>query len=482
MSLTDDRINEIIENTRIEFDGQEHFEVGMKKSSSDEKSNVLGGSFGCFEDMLSAIRACKEASKKLIDLSIKDRKKIIESMRQAGLSHARNLAMMARDETGFGVLEHKELKNILASTKTPGVEDIVPNTYTGDDGLTLVEGAPFGVIGAITPSTNPSATVINNSISMVAGGNCVVFNPHPSAKGVSIEAIKILNKAIFDVCGIENVLTTVAEPSIKTSKELMENKDVRILVVTGGEAVVDLAMRMGKKVIGAGPGNPPVVVDDSADVRKAGNDIVRGASFDNNILCIAEKEVFVFESVADELLSSMKDSGAYFLNADEVKRVEKKVLEQKKDGGYAPNKKFVGKSANYILENSEIEVNKKYSLLICEVDGDHPFVLTEMLMPVLPVVRVKDLDEAIFCALKAENGCKHTAIMHSKNVSNLTKVARTMDTTIFVKNAPSFAGLGFEGEGYTTLTISTPTGEGLTSAKDFVRWRRCTLAGEFRIV
>jgi acyl-CoA reductase-like NAD-dependent aldehyde dehydrogenase len=262
----------------------------------------------------------------------------------------------------------------------------------------------------------------------------------------------------------------------------MEHKDIRILVVTGGEAVVNVAMRSGKKVIAAGPGNPPVIVDESADMEKAAFDIVKGASFDNNILCIAEKEVFVLESVADFLMAQMQKRSCYKAFKFDIDKIQKMVLEIDNQGKYVPNKKFIGKDANFILKSCGINVNEDYRLIILEVSGEHPFVSTEMLMPILPIVRVKSLDEAIEKALKAENGYKHTAIMHSENVSNLTKVARALDTTIFVKNAPSYAGLGIEGEGYTTLTIATPTGEGLTSAKNFVRSRRCTLSGAFRIV
>lgn len=473
MNLTERRIEEIINEVSSKF---------MNSGSSTGKSVRYSGCFGCFEDVEDAINAAKESQNELSRLSLEKRGEIIEAMRKAALENARALAVMANEETGFGRVKDKILKNKLAAQKTPGIEDLVSKTYTGDFGLTLIEGAPYGVIGSITPSTNPSSTIINNSISMVAAGNAVVYNPHPAAKKVSIETMRILNKAIKSVGGPENLLTSVINPTLETSKKIMEHKDIRILSVTGGEAVVKVAMKSGKKVIAAGPGNPPVIVDDTADIPKAASDIVKGASFDNNILCIAEKEVFVYREVADLLKNEMIRNNCYELKGIEIEKVVSTVFERNSNGELVINKKFVGKDASYILKKSGIHINQDYTLAIAEVDSGHLFVKTEMLMPVLPIVRVDSLEEAIEKAVEAENGCKHTAIMHSQNVSNLTRAARALDTTIFVKNAPSYAGLGFEGEGFTTLTIATPTGEGLTSARSFTRQRRCTLSGSFRII
>ncbi len=348
--------------------------------------------------------------------------------------------------------------------------------------MTLVELAPFGVIGSITPSTNPSSTIINNGISMVAAGNSVVFNPHPSAKKVTCESISLLNKAIHDVGGPSELLTAPLNPTLESSKVIMTHEDVRILVVTGGEAVVGVAMKSGKKVIAAGPGNPPVIVDDTANIKKAANDIVRGASFDNNILCTAEKEAFVLNSVFTELRNEMVKNGAYELKRHEIEIVANEVLAKNSEGKTIYNKNYVGKSALEILKACGISAPQDCKLIIAEVTENHPFITVEMLMPVLGIVRVYTVDEAIEKAVIAESGNLHTAVMHSESVSNLTKAARALKTSIFVKNAPSFAGLGIEGEGFTTLTIATPTGEGLTSAKSFSRIRRCTLSGGFRIV
>ena len=440
------------------------------------------GYVGIFEKVEDAILAAKQSQKQLMELSMKKRKEIIAAMRIASLENAEKLAIMAQEETGFGRVEHKIIKNVLAAEMTPGTEDLIANTYTGDDGMTLVELAPYGVIGSITPSTNPSSTVINNSIGMVAAGNGVVFNPHPSAKKVTSESISILNKAIYGAGGPRELLTAPLTPTMDTSKVIMSHKDVRILVVTGGEAVVEVAMKSGKKVIAAGPGNPPVIVDDTANIKKAAYDVLRGASFDNNILCIAEKEAFVLNSVLNEFKSEMQKHGAYELKNREIDQVTNELFTKNKNGETVVNRKYVGKSAGELLKACNIPVHGDVKLIIAEVMDNHPFITVEMLMPVLGIVRVYSVDEAIEKAVIAEDGCLHTAVMHSESVTNLTKAGRALNTSIFVKNAPSFAGLGIEGEGFTTLTIATPTGEGLTSARSFSRIRRCTMSGAFRIV
>ncbi|MFH1453790.1 MAG: aldehyde dehydrogenase family protein [Armatimonadota bacterium] len=439
---------------------------------------------GAFETVDQAVENAALAFRKFQKISLETRKKIIENMRKASRDNAVMLAETAVRETGLGRLEDKINKNLLCADKTPGVEDLESKAFSGDKGLTLTEMAPYGVIGAITPTTNPAATVINNSISMVAAGNAVVYNHHPGARKTSIKTLQILNDAIKEAGGPENLLTCVFNPTIESSQALMKHKGIRLLVVTGGPAVVKQAMGSGKKTIAAGPGNPPVVVDETADIGKAVKDIINGASFDNNIGCIAEKEVFVVEKVAEDLIRNFKNQGQYELSGKELDKVMDIIFQDKGAGCAHPvmNKNFVGKPASYIAKSAGISVPADTRLLFCVVEKDHPLVLAEQLMPVLPVVRVPDVKKAIDWAVEVEHGGRHTAVMHSKNIENLHMMACKVDASIFVKNAPSYAGLGFGGEGYTTMTIASPTGEGLTSAKTFSRLRRCTLADYFRIV
>jgi propionaldehyde dehydrogenase len=414
-------------------------------------------------------------------MSLEKRGELVAAMRKAGIDNAEYLAKLANEETGYGRVADKVQKNLLSARKTPGIEDLNTQAYTGDNGMTIIEQAPFGVIGSITPSTNPTSTVINNSITMIAAGNAVVFNPHPAAKRASQETMRLMNEAIVSAGGPATLVTTVKEPTLESGQAIMTHKDISLLSITGGEAVVKVAMKTGKKVIAAGPGNPPVIVDDTADIKDAAKKIVDGASFDNNVLCIAEKEVFAFASVTDKLIAEMEKHGAYRISGSDIDKVLATTLINK-DGKYMINRKYVGRDAAVILRDSGISFTGDPRLIIAEVDKNHPFIITEMLMPVLGIARVYSIEEAVEEAYRAEQDCKHSAMIHSTNVHNLSLAARRLNTTIFVKNASSLAGLGFGGEGCTTLTIATPTGEGITTPRSFTRQRRCVLAGDFRIV
>ncbi|AJH01087.1 aldehyde dehydrogenase EutE [Clostridium beijerinckii] len=436
--------------------------------------------YGIFETMDAAVEASYVAQKQLLNASMTDRQKYVDTIK-ATILKKENLELISRmsvEETEIGKYEHKLIKNRVAAEKTPGIEDLTTEAMTGDNGLTLVEYCPFGVIGAITPTTNPTETIICNSISMIAGGNTVVFSPHPRAKNVSIKLVTMLNKALEEAGAPDNLIATVKEPSIENTNIMMEHQKIRMLVATGGPAIVNKVMSTGKKAIGAGAGNPPVVVDETADIEKAAIDIVNGCSFDNNVPCIAEKEVFAVDQVCDYLIHYMKLNGAYEIKDRDLIQ---KLLDLVTNENGGPKVSFVGKSAPYILNKLGISVDENIKVIIMEVEKNHHFVLEEMMMPILPIVRTKDVDEAIECAYVAEHGNRHTAIMHSKNVDKLTKMARLLETTIFVKNAPSYAGIGVGGEGTTTFTIAGPTGEGLTTARSFCRKRRCVMVDAFNI-
>lgn len=475
MQITDTDIKKMVEQVLQQLG---HSAVAEKAEGPSTDISLVNGVFSTVDD---AAEAANQSWQKLRKLPLSTRRHMIENMRQISREHVHELAELAVEETKLGRVEDKIAKILLAIDKTPGVEDLVSTTYTGDDGLTLVEYAPMGVFGSITPSTNPAATVINNSISLIAAGNTVVYNPHPSAKRVSIRTLQLLNEAIVAAGGPENVLTTVANPNLETSAQVMHHPSVNALVVTGGGPVVKAAMTVGKKVIAAGPGNPPVVVDETAIIAKAASDIVKGASFDNNILCTAEKEVFVVEKVANALKAEMVKNRAVEVKGFQLEKLLDKVLTKKNDK-YYPNREFIGKDADVILKAAGIHASTDTKLIIAETSKDHPLVMTEMLMPILPIVRVPNVDKAIELAVIAEKGNRHTAIMHSQNITNLTKMAQEIQATIFVKNGPSVAGLGYESEGFTTLTIAGPTGEGLTSAKTFTRQRRCVLVDGLRII
>ncbi len=434
---------------------------------------------GVFASIGEAVEAASQAQKKLVAMSLERRKKIVAAIRETILENNEELSSLAVRETKLGRYEDKVRENILCATKTPGVEDIEPAVVTGDHGLMLLEYAPVGLIGALTPITNPTGTVINNSIGMIAAGNSVVFNPHPNARMTSIRTAQLIHRAIVAAGGPPSLLAMVQEPTLETAKELIEHPKVNMLVATGGKPVVNAVLRSGKKAIGAGAGNPPALVDETANVRKAAQCIIDGASVNNNIFCICEKEVIVVDEVANSLIKFMQETGkVYLLNAEEANRITHLVTTPERK----INAAYIGRDVQVILRDIGIEVGDECRLAIFEAPCDHPLVWLEQLMPVIPIVRVKNVREGIELAVKVEQGNRHTAIMHSTNVENMTAFARAIQTTIFVKNGPCYAGIGLGGEGHTSFTIAGPTGEGLTSARTFTRQRRCTLVESFRII
>lgn len=432
---------------------------------------------GIFPDVDSACKAARKAFEQYDRTPIEVRDRMIAAMRKVTLEHVRELSELAVQETGLGRADDKVKKNTLVATKTPGTEILRPVTYSGDHGLMITERAPYGVFGAITPTTNPTETICNNGIGMLAGGNAVVFNTHPSAWRVCAWLVHLLNEAIASAGGPENLICSIAEPTIESAQALMKHPLTRILTVTGGPGVVKEAMGSGKRAIAAGPGNPPAVVDETAHLDVAARGIVAGASIDNNIICTAEKEVLAVSSIVDRLKELLVREGCYLMNDKQVRQLEGVILE-----GDHTNKKWVGKNAGVILKNIGVHVGDDVRLAICEVPEEHPFVQHELLMPVIGIVRYPDVAAAIAGAKRVEHGFGHTAVMYGTNIDALSAMARTINTSIFVKNGPNLNGLGFEGEGYTSFTIASPTGEGLTTAVSFTRERRCTLKDHFRFV
>ena len=489
MEIDERRINAIVQRVLVQLNPDSTApamarEPAPPRPTPEMVSVPVSGQDGIFPDVDSAIAAAEQAFHALDRMSLELRVRLVEAMRLAVRENAELLARLAWQETGMGRVEDKTKKNLLVANNTPGVEDLRPLAWSGDRGLTLVERAPYGVIGAITPSTNPTSTIICNGIGMIAAGNSVVFNAHPGAKECSARTIQLLNRAIVSAGGPPNLFTAAREPTIESAQRMMKHPRIRLLAVTGGPGVVRVAMSSGKKAICAGPGNPPVVVDETADIDEAARGIMAGASFDNNVVCVLEKEILAVASIADQLKAGMKAHGAHEITSWQMKRLAKvifrKVCEPPEES--VINKSWVGRDAKVILKEIGVDVGDEVKLVLVEVDRNHPLPWTEQLMPVMPLVRVNSADEAIDLAVALEGERRHTGVMWSKHLDRLSRMARLINCSIFVKNGPSLAGLGFGGEGYTSFSIASPTGEGLTSAKDFTRVRRCTLVDAFRIV
>ena len=450
-------------------------------TSNTGGGSTAGGEGGVFQTIDAAVQAATRAQQQLMEMSLEQRKQIVEAFRRTSHEYAEEFSRRALAETGMGRYEDKILKHQVAADSTPGVEDLEATSWTGDNGLTVVEMAPYGVIGAVTPSTHPVPTMVNNAICIVSAGNSVVFNVHPAGKKVSMFAVRLINEAVVKVGGPANLVTAVEEPTLESANDLFNHPGIRLLLVTGGPGVAQAALASPKKAIVAGPGNPPVVVDETADLAKAARDIIDGGAFDNNILCLGEKQVFAIDSIADELKRLMVQYSAYELNAQQIDALSQVAFVDGPDGHPMANRELVGRNASVLGERIGLNLDDSLRMLIGETDANHVFVREEQMMPFLPIVRVPNIDQAIREAVISENGYGHTAIIHSRNIENMHRMARAANTTIFVKNGPSYAGVGLGGEGFGTYSIAGPTGEGLTSPRTFTRQRRCALVDYFRI-
>lgn len=443
------------------------------------------GRNGVFHDVNDAVQAATEAFDKLSERTIEDRKRAIDHIRRISIEQSVELGTMEMNETKIGRLEHKIEKLKILGERTPGVEFLRSEVFSGDHGLAVIEHAPFGVILAITPVTHSLPTITGNAVNMIAAGNTVVVNPHPSGKQVAVEGVRRFNQAIYRDLGIDNLICVIAEPTLETADQLFKHRGIKLICVTGGPAVARAALQSSKRAIVAGPGNPPVVVDETADLDRAARCIIQGGAYDNNLLCISEKEVFVVAEVFDKLLAAMERAGAVRLNDREIDALTKKAITSVGEGNDkhdVASKEFIGQDAAVLAKAIGKQVNPKTELLFGATDESNPFVPVEQMMPFIPFVRCRDVDEAIAKAKHYEHGFRHTAIIHSHDVKNMTKMGRALDTTLFVKNGPCTASLGIGGEGYLSFSIATPTGEGVTTPLTFTRERRCSMIDSLRII
>ena len=479
MQATEDLIRNVVAEVLKNLNGSG---LGARANAAPKSFVGRRGVFTCVNE---AVAAATEAFEQLSERTIEDRKRIIDHIRRISIDQCVELGTAEMNETKIGRLVHKIEKLKTLGLRTPGVEFMRSEVFSGDHGLAVIEHAPFGVIGCITPITHSLPTITGNAVSMIAGGNTLVVNPHPGGKKIAAEGVRRFNDAIYRDLGIDNLICVIAEPTLDTANDIFKHRGVKMICVTGGPAVARAALNSGKRAVVAGPGNPPVVVDETADLDNAARCIILGGAYDNNLLCIAEKEVFVVDSVFDAMMAAMDRAGAARLNAREVEAFTKVAITKVGEGEHkhdAPAKEFLGKDAAELARGIGKSVPEKTELLFGETDESNPFVPVEQMMPFVPFVRCRNVDEAIAKAKHFEHGFRHTAIIHSNNVRNMTKMGRAMDTTLFVKNGPCMASLGLGGEGYLSFSIATPTGEGVTTPLTFTRERRCSLIDDLRIL
>jgi len=441
-----------------------------------------GGALGVFGTIDDCVAAADEAQKKLLKLSMEDRDGIVKLIKSIANQNAREWGAMELAETKVGRLDHK-IEKLQILDRVPGVEYLRTEAATGSDGLCLEEFAPFGVIGVVTPVTHSIPTLSANAINMIAAGNSLVANAHPSGANCAAHAIREYNRQIAAKYGIDGLITCVLPPTLESAEQLFNHRGIALLVITGGPAVARAALKARKRAIVAGPGNPPVVVDETACLQNAATSIVKGAAYDNNLLCIGEKQVFCVDSVFDKFLEQMKMAGGFVLNSSQIDALTKQAFKtDPKDGHAHVNKELVGKDAAVLAQAAGVSVPPVTQLLVGETGADHTFVQEEQMMPFVPFVRVKNVDEAMELAIASEHGYRHTALIHSRNLDTITRFGRRANTTLFVVNGPSMAGLGLGGEGYLSYSIATPTGEGITTPLTFTRYRRIVMTRSLRMI
>jgi aldehyde dehydrogenase len=473
MQVTDDLVRTVVREVLA------HMRNGHTAPSNGKSQN-----WGIFDDVDKAVNAASEAQKAFETRGLEERRKAVICIRRICMDQAEALGRAEFEETRIGRLKHKVEKLIVAGEKTPGVEFLRTDAFSGEGGITLTEYAPFGVIGIITPVTHSLPTLAGNAINMLAAGNALICNPHPSGARIACKGVQLFNQAIHEAIGINNLLTIIGQPTLESAQAIFDHRGVRLLCVTGGPAVGRAALRSPKRAIVAGPGNPPVVVDETADLDNAARSIIAGAAYDNNLLCIGEKEVFAVAAIFDELMEAMTRHRAVRLDHGQIEALTRTAFVPAADGKgkLVVNKDLIGQDAAVLAEKAGTRAPADTEIVFGETDEAHPFVEQEQMMPFVPFVRVPDVDTAIALAKKYEHGFKHTSIIHSRNVETITRMGRELDTTLFIQNGPSMAGLGVGGEGYLSYSIATPTGEGVTTPLTFTRQRRTTTVGSMRVL
>jgi aldehyde dehydrogenase len=435
---------------------------------------------GLHDSVDAAVEQATIAQKQLAKAGMQTRDGICKLLKAMAQENAPEWGRIELEETKVGRLDHKIAKLGLLQG-IPGVEFLKTAAKSGDKGICLDEMAPWGVIGVITPVTHSIPTMTANAIAMIAAGNSLVINPHPSGAKCLCMAVAAYNKAIKAQFGIDALINAMHTPTLESADQIFKHPRIPMLVVTGGPAVARAAMQTPKRAVVAGPGNPPVVVDETADLKRAAEGIIFGAAFDNNLLCIGEKEVFVVDSVFDKMMAAMRNAGAVELSAGGVEKLTKAAITWK-DDHWVAGKDFIGKDPSVLAAAAGVKLRDDVDLLFGETTEDNPFVPVEQMMPFVPFVRVRDFDQALELALKHEHGFGHTAIIHSNNLANITRMGQAVNTTLFAVNGPSTGCLGANGEGFPSYSIATPSGEGVTSPLTFTRFRRMTVTQSLRIV
>ena len=386
----------------------------------------------------------QEALKELSKKSQQEINDIVHQMSMAAVDQHMHLAKLAYDETGRGIYEDKAIKNLYASEYIwNSIKDNKTVGIIGEDkqkGLTYV-AEPIGVICGVTPTTNPTSTTIFKAMIAIKTGNPIIFAFHPSAQQSSKYAAKVILEAATKAGAPKDCIQWIEIPSIEATKQLMNHKDIALVLATGGSGMVKSAYSTGKPALGVGPGNVPTYIEKTAHIKRAVNDIIGSKTFDNGMICASEQVMVVDKEVYSDVVKEFKLHQTYFVNKNELQQLEDAIMNEDKT---AVKPDIVGKSAVDIAKLSGISVPEKTKLLVAEIDGigkDYP-LSREKLSPLLAMVTAKSTRHALqICedTLKF-GGLGHTAVIHTEDSQLQQKFGLKMKACRVLVNTPSAVG------------------------------------------
>lgn len=395
------------------------------------------------------VRNGKEAANQIAYFSDEQIDAILKNIVKAVETNAYYLADLAVEETGFGKLEDKAFKNYAASTLL--YDEIKEYQTSGilqfDEKNKIFKVAePMGLILGITPSTNPTSTIIYKSMVSIKARNAIVFAPHPSAKRCSVAAAELVRKAAVEAGAPESIVGCVMNPTLESTNELMHSKDIALIIATGGPGMVKAAYSSGKPAIGVGAGNSPAYIEKTADVKKAISNIVASKTFDNGTICASEQAIICEEANKDQVLQELKVQGCYLMTKEETDKVCQILFRGNSHGcNPAMNPKFVGQSAINIAEAAGISVPSDTKILVGPQVGvyqGNPLSF-EKLTTVLGFYVVKDWEEACALSIKLlQNGIGHTMSLHTGDPDMIFRFSSKPASRILINTGGSQGGTG----------------------------------------
>ncbi|WP_312470183.1 acetaldehyde dehydrogenase (acetylating) [Neobacillus sp.] len=386
----------------------------------------------------------KSAADQIAEYTEEQIDRILRNMVKIARENAVLLAKMAVEETGFGKVEDKTYKNHLSSTILyESIKDIktigVIQENEAEKVMDIAE--PVGLIMGIIPSTNPTSTAIYKSMIAIKSRNAIVFSPHPSAAKCTLKAAELMNKAAEEAGAPANIIGCISLPTMDATNELMKNKDIKMIIATGGPGLVKASYSAGKPALGVGAGNCPSYIEKTANVKQAVTNILASKTFDYGTICASEQSIIVEESNRDEVVAELKRQGGYFMSPEETTKVCRLLFKN----GHAMNAKFVGRSPQVIAAAAGFSIPDEIKVLIGEQQGvgpDYPLSY-EKLTTVLAFYKVKDWQEACeLCIKLLQNGIGHSMSIHTEDRDIVLKFAKKPAARILVNTGSTQGGTG----------------------------------------